>query len=561
MSGFDQQAGQEQDFLNGPGYTDQDVHPSTFGGLSALTPIKGAIAGADEGIGILAGDFPKVLHAGMMGVRALDPDETPDTAYAHQAEFEKAWIPGLKEATDTVDQTARAQAKALIPDPTVSGAGTNLIFGFAKTATQAAAAALTREPAIAAPLFGYLQGMGQYRDLRDQGVDDDTAQKAATIGGVLGGASFFLPGGLPTKWLNEMGPATQAVTQLGAGAAINTASGMVNRYATAQILDTAGYHDLADQSRVMDGQAILSDLLSGAFFGGVHYMHGRAGELAQIAQKAAESGNLDPSIRDAAKVSQDARAAAIDRAPGIPVDGETAGAHAQALEKALSDVLADKPVDVSHELDDSNQFLPRPEDPDVTASTRDMIHEEFKNAGVMGEASKVDQLDRVLEGLYQGKPMPPYQGEVRVPTDVPRETDQADTTGVLDTHEEQEPPVLADQTRLYRGEGPNQNKSGDWWTTNRPKAEKYSVGGKLYSLDVTPKEEGTQFATGHGGSDERVFGGSDRSILNRQREVQLSHDSNSVAAEQAMTNLKDSQAADETPKMIDLARQCAGMTR
>ncbi|MDB6107831.1 MAG: hypothetical protein JWO52_7830 [Gammaproteobacteria bacterium] len=472
MSLFDQQSGAESDFLNGPGFTGKDLQPDTFAGFNFLTQSKAVVGGVEEGIGVLAHGIPSLTHhllesGAYMG--AAEQGGDPQEAVQGVKDFEKPWMPKLEEIADTVQQTARAQAKSLMPDPAVSGTGTNLIYGFTKAASQAAlTVGATRNPMAAAPLFGYLQGMGHYQDLRDQGVDYATAQKSATLAGILAAGSFAVPGGLPARWLEEMAPATQAITQLTAGAAINTASGMVSRYGTGKILADAGYHELAEQYRVLDGQSMVADILSGAFFGGVHFFHGRAQELADTATRLAQSGELDPSVRDGAKVAQNARAAAVDRAPGIPIDGASAGAHKAALEKALSDVLSDRPVDVSHELDDSNEFLPRPEDPEMTQGTRDLIHQEFIGAGVMGEASKADSMEHHLEKLYRGESVPPYEGEVRIPTDVPRETQQADTSDVL---------------------------------------------------------------------------------------------AGTMPADEAMTNLKESHDADEGPKMINLAAECAGMTR
>lgn len=429
MSLFDEQGATESDYLNGPGFTGKDVQPTTFQGLTAMTPVKGAIAGAEEGIGILAHGVPSLIHNVLQSgayMGAAEQGSDSEEAVQGAQDFEKPWMPKVEETADVINQTARAQAKDLMPDPRVSGTGTNMIFGFPKVATQAAGALLTRNPALAATVFGYMQGMGNYQDLKDQGVDDATAQKAATLQGLLAGGSMFVPAGLPAKWLSEMAPATAAVTQIATGASVNVASGMASRYLTSELLEKAGYPELAAQNKVLDGSAMVADMLSGAFFGGAHFFTGHVQELADTARTAAENGNLDPAVRDAAKVAQDNRQATVDRAPGVPVDAESAGAHAQALEKALSDVLSDKPVDVSQELDDSHEFIQRPEDPDVTSHIRDLIHEEFKSAGVMSEASKVDQLDKVVEGMYQGKPVPPYEGEVRVP----RGTDEADTTGV-----------------------------------------------------------------------------------------------------------------------------------
>lgn len=450
MTLLGEQSSAEQDFLDGPGFTGKDVEPSTWQGLSALTLPKAIVGGVDEGVGVLAHGLPslfdQVLKSGAYmgaGEQGTDPDEGVQGV----KDFEKPWMPKVEEVADTISQTARVQAKSLMPDPAVSGTGTNLIYGFTKAATEAVATvAVTRNPMAAAPLFGYLQGMGHYQDLRDQGVDDATAQKSATLQGLLAAGSFAVPGGLPTKWLDELGPATQAITQLTAGAAINTASGMVSRYGTSKILEDAGYHEQAEQNRVLDGQAMVADILSGAFFGGVHYFHGRAQALADRAREMAENGTLDPAVRDAAKVAQDARAAAVDRAPGVPVDADSAGAHQAALEKAVSDLLSDKPIDVSQELDDSDKFAARPEDPDVTLGTREMIHREFIDAGVLSEASQVDSLEGHLERLYRGESVPPFEGEVRVPTDVLGRTDQADTTEVLDPVSER----LIDDAHRYQ---------------------------------------------------------------------------------------------------------------
>lgn len=413
MSLFDQQDAAESDFLKGPGFTAEDVRPSTFAGFTPATIPSAIGAGVGEGVGMLVGGIPGMLHTAITGA-ALDATHDTEEAGAVAGEIEKPWMAKLQKSAEAVDMELRSEAKALMPDPKVSGTGTNLIFGFAKTGTEAVGALALRKPALAAPLFGYLQGLGSYRDLRDEGVDDKTAQHVATMTGVLSGASFFAPAGLPTRWLSEMEPAAQAVTQLATGTSVNTAVGMGSRYLTSKLLENAGYLELAAQNRVLDGQAMLADMLSGAFFGGAHFFNGHAQALADQAREAAESGILDPSIRDAAKVAQDARMAAIDRAPGIAVDGDSAHAHSQALEKALGDLLQDKPVDVGNLMDGAT-FVRHPHDEVMDQNTREMMHQEFIDAGVMGEASKVDSLDRTLESYFAQKGAPPYEGDVRIP--------------------------------------------------------------------------------------------------------------------------------------------------
>lgn len=599
MSLFDEQSSTESDFLSGPGFT-PDTTPSTFEGFGPLTQAKATTAGAIDMFGTLAHGLPGLVHNVLQSgayMGAAEQGSDSDEAVQGVKEFEQPWAPKLAEVADTIQQTARAQAKSLMPDPAVSGTGTNLIYGFTKSASEAAlTTAATRNPMAAAPLFGYLQGMGHYQDLRDQGVDDATAQKSATLQGVLAAGSFAVPGGLPVKWLDEMGPATQAITQLGAGAAINTASGMVSRYGTAQILENAGYHELAEQNRVLDGQAMIADILSGAFFGGVHFFHGRAQELADTATRMAQSGELDPSVRDGAKVAQDNRAASVDRAPGVPVDGATAGAHRAALEKAVSDVLSDRPVDVSDELDDSHLFAARPEDPETTLSAREMVHREFIDAGVMGEASDVDAMEHHLERIYRGESVPPYEGEVRIPTDVPRETNQADTTGVLDQPAERPPtlakpstsdyivarggkdkfPILIDREKMMRNrlekpvglkqagvseehndllsQSMNKEARDSFDAEGKFTGKPYQVttAGGVYLHDSL--QSARNFAETHG-----MKKGTRRALQDQAKAPEPP--AGTISGDEAMTNLKESQDTDEGPKMIGLAAKCAGMTR
>jgi hypothetical protein len=435
MSLFDEQNAAESDYLDGPGFTGNDMHPSTFEGLTPMTPLKGAYSGVAEGLGTVAKAAPGALQSAERFVAGV-PDSGPD----------EPWKATADEMADTFAQTAKAQAKSMMPDPEVTGSGTNLIFGFAHAASQAiAATAVTKDPLEAAPLFGYLRGMGHYRDLKDQGVDEDTAERAGKLEGLLSGASFLAPAGLPAKWLGEMTPALKAVTQLTTGASVNTGVGMVSRYMTADALTKAGYPELAEQNKVGDGQAILADMLSGAFFGGMHFWSGHTQTMADTATKLAEDGVLDPAIRDAAKVAQDQREMSIDRAPGVPVDAQAVSAHHQALEKALSDLGQDKPVDFEdmHILDGAT-FARQPQDEIIDAHSRAIIHQEFMDAGVLSESSKVDQLDAALEGKYTERPVKPYTGDVMVPKDdgTPQSAEEATAKAKEDAANDETPQLL-----------------------------------------------------------------------------------------------------------------------
>ena len=446
MSPSGEQAGTEQDFLDGPGFTASDIKPAgVFTGLNPLTPLRGIASGAMEAGRVLVHGLPSIARAMSQGDQGDISATLEQQADAQRDPTVKPpWEQPLTEWSSKMSDEARAGAKAVTPDPRTTGSAANLVFGASKVLTEGGlslAATAGNIPAAAASM-GYISGMARYRDLKDQGVDDDTAEKLATTEGILQGAGMVAPMGLPAKWIEAMTPVRQALTQLATGAAANAGQGVASRYITHQILTDAGYTQLADQSKTLDGEAIASDLISGAFFGGAHYA-GQRPELAQRARELADSGQIDAQVRDAAKVVQTERMAAVDRAPGVPVDPQSQAKHQAALEKSISDLLENKPVDIEDEAAGATFARPAESDrPDL----RQMMVNEFKNAGVADEAAKLDDLQALMEHKFGDKSVKPQERPLEVPI-----SEAALTDGEGGGYHVAEEPLTDEQAKTFQG--------------------------------------------------------------------------------------------------------------
>lgn len=440
MNPSGEQAGAESDFLDGPGFTADDIKPvGIFTGLNPITPLRGITSGALEAGSVLVHGLPGLARALS---QADQGDMSPTLEQQDDAQrdpnVKPPWEQPLTEWSNQTADAARAGAKSVTPDPRTTGSAANLVFGASKVLTEGGlslAATAGNIPAAAATM-GYISGMARYRDLKDQGVDDATAEKLATTEGILQGAGMVAPIGLPAKWIEAMAPVRQALTQLAAGAAANAGQGIASRYITHQILADAGYTQLAEQNKALDGEAIAADLIAGSFFGGAHYA-GQRGELADRARQLASNDQMDTQIRDAAKVVQTERMAAVDRAPGVPVDPQSQAMHQAALEKSISDLLGDKPVDVEEEVTGATFARPA-ESEEQQQPLREMMINEFKNAGVADEAAKFDDLNSILEQKF-ARTVKPQEKPIDLPKSEGEETPWDDLNDQLPAMEEEKP--------------------------------------------------------------------------------------------------------------------------
>lgn len=378
---YQSQDQQEQDLQNGPGWTIDDQKPGFFSGLGVEPLMRGIGQGAAAGISLLAHGS----HAVGVGAREAALAEAGLPAEMPQQ-------PQEDRAADT-ERRSREFSKSLIPDPRTTGTAANLVQGFSKAVTEFSVGSVAGGPVAGATLLGASEGYGRYQDLLDQGVDEATATKSGLLDAITSGGSALLPMGMPAKWLKGLSAVGTLATQAGAGAVINTSFGAASRYASAKILADAGYPEQAEQQQPWDATNVLTDALSGMFFGAHAGWHGL---------KHVEAANVDPAIRDAAKVVQD-RQEVNERAPGVPVDMTSAAIHRQSLETALGDLMTDKPVDLS-DVNTEGATFARPE-VDESAATK-IIREEFAKSGVLDDAA---DFDRWLKGEQEIEPTTPVK--------------------------------------------------------------------------------------------------------------------------------------------------------
>lgn len=421
---------QEQDLTDGPGWTIDDQKPGFFAGLGVAPVLRGIGQGAAAGISMLAHGSAAVG----VGAREAALDEAGLTAPQ----------PEEDRAAET-ERRAREFSKSLIPDPRITGTAANLVQGFAKAATEFTAGSLAGGPLTGATLLGASEGYGHYQDLRDQGVDEATATKSGLLEAMTSGGSALLPMGMPAKWLAGLSTAGTIAAQVTAGAAINTSFGAASRYASAKILADAGYPEQAEQQQPWDATNLLTDAITGMFFGAHAGWHGL---------KNVDPAHVDPSLRDAAKVVQD-RQEVAERAPGVPVDMASAAVHRQALETALGDLMAGKPVDLSDVKTEGATFV-RPEI-DESAATK-IIRDAFAKSGVLDDAA---QFDRWLTGdqeIEATTPEPKSQKEVAPPESVKPEP--AAEAGAYDVGEEEMSDELRQQFEGLRSKLPADENAG-----------------------------------------------------------------------------------------------------
>jgi hypothetical protein len=149
-----------------------------------------------------------------------------------------------------------------------------------------------------------------------------------------------------------------------------TAAGAIQRGTTGAVLNAAGYPQMAQQYSAMDGNAIATDALMGLVFGG--FAHG-----AHVAMGRFASPDQLPTLTDAALTDLGARQIE-STAPGIPADPATRTMHIDAVEKAIEDSMADRPVDVTQQIDPNTaHFVEDPGEQDYRTQVRSAMLDEL----------------------------------------------------------------------------------------------------------------------------------------------------------------------------------------
>lgn len=346
--------------------------PSWYSGMgfnedtAYLGPFYRALEGTGQGTAKGETLFAGLMHAPL----------SPDTSEMVSAGLSNEQIASAtkqaremqERGADAIAADAQERVRATTPDPATTGTAAQLINGLSSGLSRVTTGALIGGPLAGASFLGGSEAASRYAELREQGVDSGTASASAGVAGVTSAAGALIPGGFGSALL------TKVLT----GAGSNLGLGFAGRYADHALLESAGYKEMADQQKVWDTTQVLTDSLLGAAFGGLAHLHSPT--VRADARDAALTTNL--ALRD--------RAAA----PGVAVDPQAAAAHQAALEKATSDLLQGKPVDVSGTGVDRAEFLSRPPPEDATA--RDMLLHSLKEAGFLDEEANLRDLEAQL---------------------------------------------------------------------------------------------------------------------------------------------------------------------
>jgi hypothetical protein len=273
--------------------------PGALEGLLTAIP-KGIVSGADK-VGQLGNDLAS-SDAGYAFFNSPSPDELIAHIQNPQPDSEayKQAAAGVKVATDWA---------ATGQDPRVTGTVGRIASGTSEGLTIGLGGAAVAGPWGAAALLGSAEGYSGYKEAKAQGVDETTAREQGGLEGAFAAGSAFLP--------MKFGK-TLAQSLIG-GSLANVTLGAAQRGLTSEVLESNGYHEMAGQYRIADGEAVASDLILGAAFGAFGH---------------ATSRKVNPADVDAASA-----VAAEDHfnrsAPGVPTDPQTATLHADTMADAM----------------------------------------------------------------------------------------------------------------------------------------------------------------------------------------------------------------------------------
>ncbi|HIG9580634.1 TPA: hypothetical protein ACYEKW_002001 [Escherichia coli] len=139
-----------------------------------------------------------------------------------------------------------------------------------------------------------------------------------------------------------------------AGGVVNSATGELDRWGRAEILDSAGFHEQARQMRQADAASRVAEfVLGGAFglLGGGHRTETGRG---------AEIGTAITSIHEDAAVSHMLHDHYVtETAPGLPTDARSEAGHVAAMDSAIDSINSGRGVDVTGHITGDRTFIVR----------------------------------------------------------------------------------------------------------------------------------------------------------------------------------------------------------
>ena len=279
-------------------FTTPPNQPSFTTGAATATAL-----GIGEGAAKVAAPLTSGAQADLGG--ALSPDLFPPEMF-----FPKAQEVSDEDRQAQMRKTTNDAVQAFTPNPHTTGIAGQILHGTASALTRFAAGAEVAGPLGGAVTVGASEGYATKAQLQEAGVDENTANALGAGSALFSGAGAMLPGGFG-KTLAE---------RVLSGTAAQLTSGITNRTMMSKVLSDNGYDQMAKQYQAFDGQAMMTDAVLGAAFGGVHHV-------------------FAPSVVDAAHTSADS-AHVEDSAPGVPVTPDSRSAHVDNMTAAANSLLS-----------------------------------------------------------------------------------------------------------------------------------------------------------------------------------------------------------------------------
>ncbi len=286
------------------GLSERDANLAYDQQAYGLRPVVPPVSGSEVALENTLAPFKGVAYAGAATLGALETGATsvvsavtsPLTENLLRAGQAGAGVPEFTAVPIDQEDARRSEAIAnaqmvnqFRPDPRTSGAGAQIIHGLVSGGVRMIGGAMLAGPAGGAALIGSTEGVTTRNDLIAHGVDEKTADELGVGSALFAGAGAVLPGGYGTNLL----------TRVTTGALAQTTLGATNRLMMHNVLDAAGYTDMAQQYKPLDGAALMADAVLGSAFGAVHHV-------------------FAPAITDSAHTIMDARS--LEDGPGVPID-------------------------------------------------------------------------------------------------------------------------------------------------------------------------------------------------------------------------------------------------
>ena len=249
---------------------------------------------------------------------------------------------------------------------------------------------------------------GMATGLMGRAMGAEVAGNAATAAALYGaaGVTATLATNLPAK--------------LATAGAFNVATGIPTRGATSALLDANGYGEMAKQYEAFSMSEMISDFAVGSIFGlGVHGYQKWAERVPP-----AQMSDLDAvlALRNAAHTE-------LGTAPGVPIDPVTRQAHIEAINQAIADLTAGRPVDVGKAVTEG-EFL---ENPTAVLARTEVVRVVEDHMGPEWEGLQGELAARGLPtdtNLYQVTRTPADQmAPVRTTAEVSRMIERGQTEG------------------------------------------------------------------------------------------------------------------------------------